>query len=160
MSRSKLGIRSTRTDTLNTLSLDEPQVVRAASQSGGLKSLLGERRLNQVLDRIEAQPACSVSELAVEVHLSPAHLQRLFKQKTGRNLSDLIGEQRLRKAAHLLSTSNLPIKEIAHAVGYEHHSSFVRAFQRKFEQPPKYYRQQNYRVRSDSFAVDEKAAAD
>lgn len=82
MPRPKLGIRSERTDTLNSLLLDEPQVLRAASQSGGLKSLLGERRLNQVLDRIEAQPACSVSELAIEVQLSPAHLQRLFKQKT------------------------------------------------------------------------------
>jgi AraC-like DNA-binding protein len=155
-----MGIRSTQTDTLNTLSAEETQMLRAAAQSGRLKSLLGERRLDKVLDRIESQPACSVSELATEVQLSPAHLQRLFKQKTGRHLSDLIGEHRLQKAARLLSSSDLPIKEIAHEVGYEHHSSFVRAFQRRFEQSPKCYRQQNYRVRSDSFTIDEKAAAD
>jgi transcriptional regulator GlxA family with amidase domain len=158
--RSKMGIRSARTDTLHTLSPEEAQVLRAAAQSGGLKSLLGERRLNKVLDRIESQPACSVGELAIEVQLSPAHLQRLFKQKTGRHLSDLIGEHRLQKAARMLSSTDLAIKEIAHAVGYEHHSSFVRAFQRRFEQSPKYYRLQSYRIRSESFHVDEKAAAD
>jgi AraC-like DNA-binding protein len=158
--RSKMGIRSARMDTLNTLSPEETQALRAASQDGGLKSLLGERRLNKVLQMIESQPACSVSELAIEVQLSPAHLQRLFKQKTGKHLSDLIGEHRLQKAARLLSSSDLPIKEIAHEVGYEHHSSFVRAFQRRFEQSPKYYRQQNYRVRSDSVTIDEKWAAD
>jgi AraC-like DNA-binding protein len=158
--RSKMGIRSARMDTLNTLSAEETQLFRTAAQNGGLKSLLGERRLNKVLDRIESQPACSVSELAGEVQLSPAHLQRLFKQKTGRHLSDLIGEHRLQKASRLLSSTDLAIKEIAHAVGYEHHSSFVRAFQRRFDQSPKYYRQQNYRMRSDSLHVAEKAAAD
>jgi transcriptional regulator GlxA family with amidase domain len=131
-----------------------------ASQNGDLKFLLGEKRLNKVLRLINSQPACSVSDLALEVQLSPAHLQRLFKQKTGMHVRDLIGEQRLQKAAHLLSSSVLPIKEIAHAVGYEHHSSFVRAFQRRFAQPPKYYREQNQNVRTDSLQLGEKAAAD
>jgi len=158
--RSKMGIRSARMDTLNTLSVEETQALRWAPQKGGLKRLLGERRLNKVLHMIEAQPACSVSELALEVQLSPAHLQRLFKQKTGRHVSDLIGEHRLQKAARLLSSSDLPIKEIAHAVGYEHHSSFVRAFQRRFERPPRYYRRQNYSVRTDLLQLDEKSAAD
>jgi len=81
--RSKMGIRSARMDTLHTLSPEETQLLRTAAQNGGLKSLLGERRLNKVVDRIESQPACSVGELALEVQLSPAHLQRLFKQKTG-----------------------------------------------------------------------------
>jgi len=117
--------------------------------------MLGERRLQKVLQLIKSQSACSVSELALEVHLSPAHLQRLFKKKTGQRVSDLIGEHRLQKAARLLSTSDLPIKEIAHAAGYEHHSSFVRAFQRRFGQSPKYYRQQHYRTESfDEAAAD------
>ena len=141
--------------TLSTLTLEEAQ-----SREGGLKSLLGEKRLSQVLNLINSRPACSVSDLALEVHLSPAHLQRLFKQKTGLHVRDLIGERRLQKAAHLLSTSELPIKEIAYAVGYEHHSSFVRAFHRRYAQSPKYYRRQNYSVRADSLQLVEKAAAD
>ncbi|HEY6329054.1 MAG TPA: helix-turn-helix transcriptional regulator, partial [Blastocatellia bacterium] len=80
--------------------------------------------------------------------------------KTGLRVSGLIGEQRLQKAASLLSSSDLAIKEIAHAVGYEHHSSFVRAFHRRFAQSPKYYRRQNYRAGSDDSQLVERAAAD
>jgi transcriptional regulator GlxA family with amidase domain len=147
-------------DTLGSLSPAETESLRTAAQNGDLKSVLGEKRLNKVLRIIHSRPACSVSELALEVHLSPAHLQRLFKQKTGLHVRDLIGEQRLQKAAHLLRSSDLPIKEIAFAVGYEHHSSFVRAFQRRFGQPPRSHRQQNYSTRSDSLQLVERAAAD
>ncbi len=105
-----------------------------------LSSSLTERRLRQVVEVIELEPSCSIRDLAVKVALSPAHLQRLFKRQTGMQLGGLLVERRLRKAAELLTISNLPIKEIAHAVGYGHHSSFVRAFQRRFGQAPKQYR--------------------
>ncbi len=102
-----------------------------------------ERRLRQVVEIIESEPSSSIRDLALKVSLSPAHLQRLFKQQTGVQLGSLIVERRLQKAAQLLTASNLSIKEIAHAVGYRHHSSFVRAFQRRFAQAPKYYRSQD-----------------
>jgi AraC-like DNA-binding protein len=152
--------RSAQTDLLEALFSEEASRQRLTPGDGALKSVVGERRLRKVLEMIVADPARSVSDLALEVHLSPAHLQRLFKQKTGLRVSDLIGEHRLQKAAHLLSSTDMPIKEIAHAVGYEHHSSFVRAFHRHFEQSPKYYRQQNYSGRADNFQFFEKAAAD
>src|SRR5271154_2717528 len=101
-----------------------------------------ERRLRQVVEMIDSEPACSIRDLALKVSLSPAHLQRLFKQQTGTQLGSLVVERRLQKAAQLLTISNLSIKESAHAVGYRHHSSFVRAFQRRFAQAPKYYRRQ------------------
>ena len=107
---------------------------------GSLIPLVRERRLRKVLERIEAGPMRSVSELAREVRLSPAYLQRLFKQETGIHISSLLAESRLRLAAQLLSTTEMEIKEIAYAAGYQHHSSFVRAFQRRFRQSPKEYR--------------------
>ncbi len=99
-----------------------------------------ERRLRRVLEMIESEPSRSVRELALEVRLSPAHLQRLFKQRTGVLIGGLVAEARLRRAAELLSASNMLIKEIAHAVGYKHHSSFVRAFHRRFALAPGSYR--------------------
>jgi transcriptional regulator GlxA family with amidase domain len=99
-----------------------------------------ERRLRQVVEMIDSDPSLSIRDLAVGVSLSPAHLQRLFKQQTGIQLGSLVAEKKLQKAAQLLTVSNLSIKEIAHAVGYRHHSSFVRAFQRRFAQAPKNYR--------------------
>jgi AraC family transcriptional regulator len=105
-----------------------------------LTSSLTERRLRQVVDVMEQEPCSSIQDLAVKVCLSPAHLQRLFKRQTGIQLGGLLAELRLQKAAELLTVSNLSIKEIAHAVGYGHHSSFVRAFQRRFAQAPRQYR--------------------
>lgn len=125
-----------------------------------LTSLAGEKRLRKVIELIEAQPARSVSELATEVQVTPTHLQRLFKQKTGVRISVLIGEYRLQKAARLLTASDLPIKEIAHSVGYEHHSSFVRAFQRHFAQSPKHYRLQRTDLPSEPATIADRDAAD
>ena len=111
-------------------------------QASSLKPQVQERRLRQVVEMIESEPSCSIRDLALKVSLSSAHLQRLFKQETGAQLGSFIAERRLQTAAQLLTTSNLSIKEIAHAVGYGHHSSFVRAFQRRFAQSPKHYRLQ------------------
>ena len=107
---------------------------------GSAKDFFQERRLRRVLDLIQAKPASSVRELAQKVRLSPTHLQRLFKQQMSVNIRDLLSEQRLQTAAHLLTSSDLSIKEISYRAGYEHHSSFVRAFQRRFAQAPKHYR--------------------
>jgi len=104
-----------------------------------------EPRLSQVAAILEAEPGCSVRELAERVSLSPEHLQRIFKARTGQQLGTVVVERRLIKAAEFLTSSNLSIKEIAHAVGYHHHSSFVRAFQRRYSLTPK-----NYRVRGET----------
>jgi len=107
---------------------------------GSLVLKITERRLLRVLERIKSGPPQLVRELAREVRLSPAHLQRLFKQETGVHLSDLLAETKLQNAARLLSTTDMEVKEIAYLAGYQHHSSFVRAFQRRFRQSPKEYR--------------------
>jgi AraC-like DNA-binding protein len=99
-----------------------------------------DRRVRSVLRLIACCSACSVQELANEVHLSAGRLQRLFKQETGSHISDLLAEQKLQKAAHLLSSGVLSINEIAHAVGYNHHSSFTRAFVGRFGRSPRQYR--------------------
>jgi transcriptional regulator GlxA family with amidase domain len=99
-----------------------------------------EGRVRKILTLIEDQPQLSVRELADAVRMSPAHLQRSFKLATGTCVSDVLAERRLQKAATLLAASDMPIKQIAYAVGYEHHSSFVRAFQRRFAQAPGCYR--------------------
>jgi AraC-like DNA-binding protein len=101
-------------------------------------------RIRRVLDMIDSEPSQSVRQLAHGIGLCPAHLQRLFKQQTGGgHLHELLGERRLQKAAELLIASEMAIKEIAFIVGFKHHSSFVRAFQREFGQTPIIYRKQH-----------------
>lgn len=99
-----------------------------------------EKRLRKVLESLQTQLPHSVRELAQQVNLSPTHLQRLFKQETGVHLSDVVSARRLETAAELLISTNMEVKQIAFFVGYGHHSSFVRAFQRRFGEAPKHYR--------------------
>lgn len=120
---------------------DSPREDTATTPAeGGSAPVVHERRLLRVMQSIESHLPHSVRELAEQVHLSPAHLQRLFKQETGIHISEHLSERRLTIAANLLATTQMGVKEIAYFVGYEHHSSFVRAFQRRFGQPPKRYR--------------------
>lgn len=100
-----------------------------------------EKRVQKILHSMASRLPHSVRELAEEVHLTPAHLQRLFKHETGSHIRDVLCECRLTVASNLLLSTDLEIKEIAYNVGYGHHSSFVRAFQRRFGQAPKTFRQ-------------------
>jgi AraC-like DNA-binding protein len=102
-----------------------------------------ERRVVKILEMVETGNTFAIRDLAAELRLSPAYLQRLFKNETGVCMGEWLSEQRLQRAAYLLSSSYLSIKEITHAIGYEHTSSFIRAFERRFLQAPARYRKQN-----------------
>ena len=99
-----------------------------------------ENRIRRIIQLIESEPACTIHDLAEKFNLSDSHLQHLFKQHTGIRLGHLLTEQRLLKAAQLLENSSMCVKEIAYLVGYEHTSSFIRAFERRFAQAPRRYR--------------------
>jgi transcriptional regulator GlxA family with amidase domain len=120
---------------------DMERVAGRAAGTGNQAPIVRERRLLRVMQSMESQLPHSVRELAQQVHLSPAHLQRLFKQETGVHIGELLTERRLTTAANLLTSTEMGVKEIAYLVGYGHHSSFVRAFHRRFGHPPKRYRQ-------------------
>ena len=102
-----------------------------------------EPRVLKVLEMVEAGTTFAIRDLATQLRLSPAYLQRLFKNETGVCMGEWMSEQRLQRAAYLLSSSYLSIKEITHSIGYEHTSSFIRAFERRFLQAPARYRKQN-----------------
>lgn len=110
--------------------------------SGLPLSRVPEGRIRRILEMIESDSSCKMSDLALALNLSESRLQHLFKQKTGVGLGHLLTEKRLQKAAVLLAHSTLRIKEIAAAVGYEHTSSFTRAFEQRFAQSPNVYRRE------------------
>lgn len=101
-----------------------------------------ERRVRKLLQLVESGTTFEIEELAAAIHISEAHLQRLFRHDTGFYLGQWLREQRLERSAYLLISTSLSVKQIAHTVGYEHASSFTRAFERQFLQPPAHLRKQ------------------
>lgn len=79
-------------------------------------------------------------ELAAHVYLNPAYLSRLFKKETGLSISDVIIQERLQKAKHLLEESEHKITDIAEQVGYTSLGSFSNLFKRVVGVTPQQYR--------------------
>jgi transcriptional regulator GlxA family with amidase domain len=95
----------------------------------------------RVLKTIESGTSYKIIDLAAQLRMSTSHLQRLFKRETGVRIGEWLLTQRLQKAAYLLTDSYLSVKEIARAAGYEHMSSFIRAFERVYIVTPTRYRE-------------------
>jgi AraC-like DNA-binding protein len=115
-------------------------VSSSAERTSALVPVLRDTRLRKVIQMIESEALSTVHALAVEVNLSCSQLQHLFKRQTGVCITQLLTEKKLRRAAQHLEASDMSVKEIAYAVGYEHASSFIRAFHRYFAQTPREYR--------------------
>ena len=106
-------------------------------------------RIQTILQTIESNPTESVRDLAQRVNLSRSRLSHLFKAKMGLSLTIFLAERRMEKAADLLRSTEMRIKEITFIVGYQQEPSFVRAFRKKFECTPTSYRyQQRLRLRN------------
>lgn len=61
----------------------------------------------------------TLKQVAAHAHMAPTYFSRIFKQEMGRTFTQYLTYMRLEKAKHLLSTTSLPVGEIAHAVGYQ-----------------------------------------
>jgi len=118
-------------------------LVAAVTPHQPLAPAMLEGRVRKILQMVESGTTFTIRDLALELNLTPSYLQRLFKHETGVCMGEWLSEQRLQRAAHLLANSYMSVKEIAHTVGYEHSSSFIRAFERRFAQAPARYRKQS-----------------
>jgi AraC-like DNA-binding protein len=79
----------------------------------------------------------SLGAVAREVHVSPFHLTRRFRARTGRSLHQYRNEIRLRRSLQLVCDgSRDDIGRAAVAVGYSSHSHFCTSFRRAFGLPP------------------------
>lgn len=136
-----------RTSSLN-LELIKPPANNGTANGNGVAAgalipVVQDCRLRKVLQMIASDSPQKIQDLAVECNLSESHLQHLFKESTGLGLGRMLADQRMQRAAKLLEQTNLSIKEIAWTVGYEHTSSFTRAFERYFREAPRCFRQRH-----------------
>jgi AraC family transcriptional regulator len=79
-------------------------------------------------------------ELASQVHMSPFHFARRFKQAVGTPPHAYITHVRIERAKRLLATTNLPLIEVATRVGYRTQAHFTGVFHRYVGTTPRAYR--------------------
>ena len=97
-------------------------------------------RIQKVVQVLNQDPSRKLPELAFSCEMSVSRLSHLFKDETGINVKRYRMDCRLRMAASMLVFTSVPIKEISFAAGYQHSSSFVRAFKTYFGLSPARYR--------------------
>jgi PAS domain S-box-containing protein len=73
--------------------------------------------------------------------MSPAHFNRTFHQAIGTSFKQFVLQKRIEKSQTLLQTSDLRVKEIAHATGFRQMAYFTRAFKKHTGISPSTYRQ-------------------
>ena len=104
-------------------------------------------RLSKAVAAIIGNPAAAhtVDSLASLSGMSRASFSDHFSRAFGQGPIDFVQKARLRIAARLLRTTDLPVKVIAQTSGYAGPRPFSRAFQATYECGPA-----DYRVHSDS----------
>jgi LacI family transcriptional regulator len=92
---------------------------------------------SHALEGISAIDVCEQTRIARRT------LERRFQKTFGRTINDMIQSLRLDHARHLLTTTDLPVGQIAEAASYRHLGYFHRQFKKQFGLTPRRYRRAN-----------------
>ncbi|ALS29259.1 AraC family transcriptional regulator [Paenibacillus cisolokensis] len=139
------GYRTAQWLSLHTLLHETNRIVRAAiGEAAGPGANAGPSWLDAVLNGLEGdtEPDMrhTLSSLADLAGVSPAHLSRVFRRKTGMSVTDYLTMRRIVKAKKLLSASDDKIVWIAEQCGFESLPHFHRCFKKHVGMTPAKYR--------------------
>ncbi len=82
----------------------------------------------------------SLQSIADDLHISRCYISRIFSRRLHIGFNDYINALRIRSACEMLKAGELPITEIAYAVGYNSVRTFDRCFMNVKGVTPKEYR--------------------
>ena len=130
------------------LLLEPTEIVIADADRTFLEQAM--RAVEQHLD----DPAFGVQVLASDLCLSQSVLYRRIKQITGQTTVEFIRDVRMKRAAQLLTHSQLRITEIAFQVGVENVKYFRKTFQKIYGMAPSEYAKQHRSDRGAALLLD------
>lgn len=84
----------------------------------------------------------TLSKLAAIACISPHYFHRLFKTYLSMTLKEYIERTRVAQSTASLCYSQIPVRDIAFAMGYEESSSFTKAFVKRLGVSPRNYRKE------------------
>jgi AraC family transcriptional regulator, regulatory protein of adaptative response / methylphosphotriester-DNA alkyltransferase methyltransferase len=93
----------------------------------------------EIVDR-EYSAELSLDDIARRVASSRRQLQRAYAEIGGTTFRDHLTRVRMQKAAEMLATRGLTVREVAHRVGYRQPAQFAKAFRRHLGVAPSDFR--------------------
>jgi len=91
-----------------------------------------------------SNPELGVENLGDEIGMSRGHLHRKLKSLTGQSPSEFIRTIRLKQAAHLLSSEDIPVSEVCYLVGFSSPSYFTTCFNKQYGLTPTQYKEKHH----------------
>lgn len=113
--------------------------INVAEQSGF------KREIDEVIKLLQTKfnRSIELNELAEQVSLSPSYLSKLFKQETGKTITEYLIEVRIAKAKQFLEDHmELKMYEVGNLVGYPDQGYFNKLFKKTVGMTPKEYKEQ------------------
>ncbi len=83
--------------------------------------------------------AATLKGIAAHFSYHPNYVSGLLRRATGRTFSEMLLEQRMRRAASLLCGTRLPVEDVALMLGYANSSNFYKAFREYYGKSPREY---------------------
>ena len=126
---------------IDTARAASPDTVRPEAAAGRARSVaesIAQTAVQYLQDNL-AQPL-EVRDVAAQVNLSERQLSRIFRKATGASILTYLTRLRMDRAMQLLLHSELPIKQVAAAVGYPDTHYFTTLFGRYTRTTPAAYR--------------------
>ena len=119
-------------------------------------SLLAEA--NAIVER-EYASELSLDDIARRVASSRRQLQRAYAEIGHTTFRDHLTRVRMEKAAELLSSRGMTVREVAHRVGYRQPAQFAKAFRRHRGVAPSDFRASANRTAPPGHGLEARAAA-
>ena len=82
----------------------------------------------------------TVQEIADELNINRSYLSSLFRNETGKSISEFIREEKIKAAANMLKFSEYSYSDIAEYFGFASQSHFIECFRKQTGLSPKEYR--------------------
>ena len=88
------------------------------------------------------QKDISLDDVSREVNISPYYFSKLFKEETGQNFIEYLTQIRMEHAKQLMEKdTELSMKEVCIACGYQDPNYFSRIFKKNMGQTPTEYKE-------------------
>lgn len=104
------------------------------------KEIISQIEKARMMMRDNAEKNLSPEQIARSLNISYSWFRRIFKQYTGFSPAQYQMEIKIQKSKELLTSTNMPIKEISYELNFESTSYFVTFFKSKTGMSPTQYR--------------------
>ncbi|MDO7266469.1 ABC transporter substrate-binding protein [Shouchella clausii] len=121
-----------------------PDLLYRCLEEGSNISMSGIELAKQYIEE-NPHARISLKTLAGLSGLHPSYLSEKFAQQTGKSVSQYAAEVKLTEAKRLIQTTTLPLKDIAHRIGYDDEFYFSRKFKKEVGLSPSQYREKKMR---------------